>query len=50
VANACIVLEKEAKGIVARGDPCRLRDESTIPFVHSFFTRSSPNAPATREV
>jgi phospholipid/cholesterol/gamma-HCH transport system ATP-binding protein len=41
VADDCIVLDKAAKGIVARGDPRRLRDESEIPFVHNFFTRSS---------
>ena len=41
VATSCIVLDKVAKGIVARGDPKRLRDESEIPFVHGFFTRSS---------
>ena len=46
VANSCIVLDKAAKGIVARGDPRRLRDESTVPFVHSFFTRTSPDVPA----
>jgi phospholipid/cholesterol/gamma-HCH transport system ATP-binding protein len=40
VANRCIVLDKAAKGIVAQGDPRQLRDESSIPFVHSFFTRS----------
>jgi phospholipid/cholesterol/gamma-HCH transport system ATP-binding protein len=48
VADNCIVLDKEAKGIVARGDPRVLRDESDIPFVHDFFTRSSPGASATR--
>jgi phospholipid/cholesterol/gamma-HCH transport system ATP-binding protein len=41
VADNCIVLDKVAKGIVARGDPRTLRDQSSIPFVHSFFTRSS---------
>jgi phospholipid/cholesterol/gamma-HCH transport system ATP-binding protein len=41
VADNCIVLDKLAKGIVARGDPRTLRDRSTIPFVHGFFTRSS---------
>ncbi len=46
VANACIVLDKATKGIVARGDPRTLRDESPIPFVHSFFTRSSPGTSA----
>ena len=45
-ADDCIVLEKNAKGIVARGDPRRLRDESTNVFVHNFFSRSSPNHPA----
>jgi phospholipid/cholesterol/gamma-HCH transport system ATP-binding protein len=40
VADNCIVLDKAAKGIVARGDPRKLRDESEIPFVHDFFTRS----------
>src|SRR6516162_1427878 len=44
VAGDCIVLDKAAKGIVARGDPRKLRDESKIPFVHNFFTRSSPGA------
>ena len=41
VARSCIVLEKTAKGIVAQGDPRKLRDDSTIPFVHGFFTRSA---------
>jgi phospholipid/cholesterol/gamma-HCH transport system ATP-binding protein len=40
VANRCIVLDAAAKGIVAEGDPRKLRDESKIPFVHNFFTRS----------
>ena len=44
VADYCIVLDKAAKGIVARGDPRKLRDASEIPFVHNFFTRSSPTA------
>ena len=41
VANSCIVLDRTAKGIVAEGDPHRLRAESEIPFVHHFFARSS---------
>ena len=48
VANSCIVLDKTAKGIVARGNPHTLRDESPIPFVHNFFTRSSPSVPASQ--
>ena len=47
VADACIVLDKATKGIVASGDPRRLRDESTIPFVRGFFTRSSLTATTT---
>jgi phospholipid/cholesterol/gamma-HCH transport system ATP-binding protein len=50
VANSCIVLDRAAKGIVAEGDPQRLRDESKIPFVHNFFTRSSPSVPASQRV
>src|SRR4051794_4167973 len=47
VADTCIVLDKASKGIVARGDPRKLRDESEIPFVHNFFTRSSPDVSVT---
>ena len=50
VADRCIVLEKTAKGIVAQGNPRTLRDESTIPFVHNFFTRSSPGVSSTQGV
>ena len=50
IATTCIVLDKVARGIVARGDPRRLRDESTIPFVHNFFTRSSPATPELQGV
>ena len=50
VADSCIVLDKIAKGIVARGDPRTLRDQSTIPFVHGFFTRSSPASTASHGV
>jgi phospholipid/cholesterol/gamma-HCH transport system ATP-binding protein len=46
VASHCIVLDIAAKGVVADGDPRKLRDESKIPFVHNFFTRSSPGASA----
>ena len=44
VVDTCIVLDKTARGIVARGNPRTLRDQSDIPFVHNFFTRSSPGA------
>jgi len=46
VADTCIVLDKTAKGIVASGNPRTLRDESTIPFVHNFFARSTPGLAA----
>lgn len=46
VADGCIVLDKAAKGIVARGNPRALRDASEVPFVHNFFTRTSPGASA----
>jgi phospholipid/cholesterol/gamma-HCH transport system ATP-binding protein len=42
--DTCIVLDPAAAGIMARGDPRMLRDQSTIPFVHGFFTRSSLTA------
>ena len=48
VADQCIVLNRAANGIVARGDPRRLRDESEIPFVRGFFTRSSSGASPTQ--
>ena len=48
VANTCIVLDKVAKGIVARGNPHDLRDTSELLFVHNFFTRSSPSVPASQ--
>jgi phospholipid/cholesterol/gamma-HCH transport system ATP-binding protein len=48
VANQCIVLDKISKGIVAHGDPRALREESEIPFVRNFFTRSSPGASASQ--
>jgi phospholipid/cholesterol/gamma-HCH transport system ATP-binding protein len=46
VADHCIVLDTAAKGVVAEGDPHKLRDQSEIPFVHNFFTRSTPGASA----
>jgi phospholipid/cholesterol/gamma-HCH transport system ATP-binding protein len=46
VADSCIVLDNASNGIVARGDPRKLRDESEIPFVHNFFTRSSTGVSA----
>src|SRR5689334_21221646 len=47
VANSCIVLATNPRNIVARGDPRAIRDHSDIPFVHDFFTRSSPGGAAS---
>ena len=48
VADQCIVLDKASKGIVAQGNPSKLRDESEITFVRNFFTRSSPGTGANQ--
>jgi phospholipid/cholesterol/gamma-HCH transport system ATP-binding protein len=39
-----ILLDRAAKGIIAEGDPRRLRDESTDPRVRSFFRREAETA------
>jgi len=36
-----IMLDKRAKGIIAEGDPKRLRDESDNPAVRQFFRREA---------
>ncbi len=39
VATDCIMLDRAARGIIARGDPRKLRDESEDPRVRRFFRR-----------
>ena len=39
IADRCIMLDKRKKGIIAEGDPRRLRDESDNPWVRQFFHR-----------
>lgn len=39
IADKVIMLDKEAKGIIAEDDPKVLRDTSTDPRVHQFFNR-----------
>ena len=39
IGDRCIMLDKDAKGMIAEGDPRRLRDESTHPTVRAFFHR-----------
>lgn len=46
IADRCIMLDKTAKGIIAEGDPRRLRDESDNPTVRGFFRREVPHAEA----
>jgi len=41
VADRVIMLDKRREGIIAEGDPKRLRDESTDPFVRQFFRREA---------
>ncbi|MGE0718917.1 MAG: ABC transporter ATP-binding protein [Alphaproteobacteria bacterium] len=46
IADRVIMLAKETRGIIAEGQPQRLRDESTHPFVHAFFHRTAAPAEA----
>ena len=41
IGDRCIMLDKQAKGMIAEGDPRRLRDESTHPTVRAFFRREA---------
>ena len=41
IVKHCIVLDRDAKGIIARGDPRELRDRSTDPRVSRFLNRRS---------
>jgi phospholipid/cholesterol/gamma-HCH transport system ATP-binding protein len=41
IGDRCIMLDKEAKGMIAEGDPRRLREESTHPTVRAFFHREA---------
>jgi phospholipid/cholesterol/gamma-HCH transport system ATP-binding protein len=40
IGGSCIMLDRESKSIIARGDPRVLRDTSPDPRVHAFFNRS----------
>jgi phospholipid/cholesterol/gamma-HCH transport system ATP-binding protein len=41
IADRVIVLDKEAAGIIAQGDPRELRTRSDNPWVHRFFNREA---------
>lgn len=42
IADRVIMLDKEARGMIAEGDPRRLKEESTHPVVRAFFNRTEP--------
>ena len=44
VADACIMLDRDARGIIARGHPATLRDHSDDPRVRAFFNRQARSA------
>jgi phospholipid/cholesterol/gamma-HCH transport system ATP-binding protein len=44
IAKHCIMLDRDTRSIVARGDPRALRDGATDPKVSDFFNRRSPAA------
>ena len=46
IADRCIMLDKSVKGIIAEGDPRKLRDGSDNPFVRRFFRREAEAVPA----
>jgi phospholipid/cholesterol/gamma-HCH transport system ATP-binding protein len=39
IADRCLMLDRTAAGVIATGDPRKLRDESTNPVVRAFFRR-----------
>jgi phospholipid/cholesterol/gamma-HCH transport system ATP-binding protein len=39
IGRTCIMLDKQARGIIARGNPVELRDRSDDPRVRAFFNR-----------
>jgi phospholipid/cholesterol/gamma-HCH transport system ATP-binding protein len=41
IGDRCIMLDKEAQGMIAEGDPRDLRDSSTHPTVRAFFRREA---------
>jgi phospholipid/cholesterol/gamma-HCH transport system ATP-binding protein len=42
IADRIIMLDKEAKGIIAEGNPKWLKDQATDPRVRNFFNRKVP--------
>ena len=48
IANRVLMLDKEAKGIIAEGKPLDLKNNATDPRVTSFFLRKKPFDPAEK--
>jgi len=46
IAGRCILLDRDAKGAIAVGDPRELRDSSLDPRVSAFFNRKPPGGEA----
>jgi phospholipid/cholesterol/gamma-HCH transport system ATP-binding protein len=44
IADRVIMLDKGARGMIAEGDPRRLKEESTHPVVRAFFNRTEAEA------
>jgi phospholipid/cholesterol/gamma-HCH transport system ATP-binding protein len=42
IGQRCVMLDREAKGMIAYGDPRELRDHPTNPTVAAFFNRRPP--------
>ena len=45
IGDRCVMLDKEAKGMIAEGDPRVLREQSEHPVVRAFFRRQPLPAP-----
>jgi len=45
IGDRCVMLDKEAKGMIAEGDPRILREQSEHPVVRAFFRRQPLPAP-----
>jgi phospholipid/cholesterol/gamma-HCH transport system ATP-binding protein len=45
IADRCVMLDREARGVVAAGDPRVLRDSSRLPVVQRFFRRETEGDP-----
>jgi phospholipid/cholesterol/gamma-HCH transport system ATP-binding protein len=46
IADRCIMLDREARGIIAEGKPAELRDHSDSPRVRQFFNRQAESEAA----